>query len=458
MLNRLLHALGLFSLAGRLAWLLLIAMVTTQAIGFWVIQEKSKFDPHQHVIQLEIDRIAYWYYRLQSTAPSERIRLAETLNRPGMSVAIIPWSDTLATSLNTQTNIPSHAPHFAHQLPEQLTTALQQPIVFELMTDLPPGYRMTVPLSTGQAMQVQNNPFHSPLPLHLLREFVVKSLAIIVVCFVLIRLLVVRPLRQLANETLRFGQTLHIQPITAPALHELQPLITALNTMQATIQRQFTQQKQFLAAVSHDLRTPIGVMKMRVAMLDDTELQHTLDQDLDEMHTLVENTLMYFKDTHHVPEQAKRIFSITAVLQETIVNWAAQGTQIIIQSDPVPDITWLGFEMDLKRVFNNLIENAARYGAPPLWLIITQPTEHDWQIILEDHGEGIPDQLLETVLQPFIRVDSSRNRNTGGSGLGLAIAQELLKRNGLTLSLSRATGHQGLRVTIAAEATPEIAP
>jgi signal transduction histidine kinase len=254
------------------------------------------------------------------------------------------------------------------------------------------------------------------------------------------------PVRTLADAAERLGRDV----INAPNLPEMGPteLVTAaiaFNTMASRIRR-FVQDRTFLlTAIGHDLRTPITRLKLRAEYMEDDEQRMKMLADLDEMESMVAATLAFGRDIA-ASEAVGRMD--LAVLLRTILDEAADGDPAHAQK-----LSYAGPEhlpvrarpLSLKRALTNLIGNALKYGdAARVTLGVPQPNFA--QINIDDDGPGIGAENIEFVFEPFRRLETSRNRETGGSGLGLSIARNIIRAHGGDIALHNRS--IGLRVTV----------
>ncbi len=194
---------------------------------------------------------------------------------------------------------------------------------------------------------------------------------------------------------------------------------------------------QLLAAISHDLQTPITRMKLRVEQMDDSPERERLWSDLEEMQHLVREGVAYARSMDGASEAAVKV-DFDSFLDSLVLDYQDSGQAVELQGSS--NVVLETRPHALRRVLTNLVDNALKFGGAAQVQV-----ERDAQgvvcIRVLDDGPGIPEEELAEVLKPFYRVESSRNRGTGGTGLGLAIAQQLSQALGGTLSLSnRATG------------------
>jgi two-component system OmpR family sensor kinase len=276
---------------------------------------------------------------------------------------------------------------------------------------------------------------------------VMTALGAIMIIWAVRQLMV--PVRTLAGAAERLGRDV----VNAPALPETGPseIVTAaaaFNTMAARIRR-FVEDRTFLlTAIGHDLRTPITRLKLRAEYMEDDEQRIKMLADLDEMESMVAATLAFGRDIT-TSEAVTRID--LAILLRTILDEAADGDpdHADMLDFTGPDhLTIHARALSLKRALTNLIGNALKYGDAAR-IILRQSSKSQVQIDIEDDGPGIPPELMESAFEPFRRLETSRNRETGGSGLGLSIARNILRAHGGDIVLhNHVKGGLGVIVTL----------
>ncbi|WP_342052377.1 MULTISPECIES: ATP-binding protein [unclassified Cupriavidus] len=282
-------------------------------------------------------------------------------------------------------------------------------------------------------------PLHGLWPPHL--GMVFQLAAILIASWVGARLLA-RPVQQLARGAGRLAQDVHAPPLdehTGPA--EARAATHALNLMQQRIRTQLAQQSRFLAAVSHDLRTPLTRMSLRIERIESNDVRYRLRQDLAEMNGLIDATLYYLRERDDATGPRQRV-DVQALLQAIVDDAQEIGQDVALIGSAQP---MHAYPAELRRAVVNLVENAHRYGGAAQ-IVLSDSAE---RVVIDvcDSGPGIPPAELQRVLEPFYRVESSRSRATGGVGMGLAIAADIVARHGGELELSnRLEG--GLRVRI----------
>jgi signal transduction histidine kinase len=266
------------------------------------------------------------------------------------------------------------------------------------------------------------------------------AVGIVVVALLLLRW-ATRPLRDLALAAERFSldQVPQLLPESGPA--EVRRAARAFNTMRERIQRLVSERMQAMAAVSHDLRTPITRLRLRSELLDDDATRELIDADLGEMEDMIDSTLDYLRGG--ASSEPMRPIDIASVIETIVDEHLDQGHRVSLSG--LGAAPALGRVLPLKRAFSNVIGNAVKYGQ--VVTVRVDEADGDLLVIVEDEGPGIPAEQMERVFQPFVRLEESRGRQTGGSGLGLTIAAAILETHGGRIDLdNRRCG--GLRVTL----------
>jgi signal transduction histidine kinase len=233
-----------------------------------------------------------------------------------------------------------------------------------------------------------------------------------------------KPIERLAAAVRQFGLNPQAPPIAETGPRELQQVVKTFNAMQAQIQKFVAYRTMMLAAISHDLRTPLTRMRLRGEFIEDQEQQARLFRDVDEMQNMIDEALAFFRDDATSEETTS--FDLPHVLL-TIANDYADQDIDIGYAGPAHAV-YQGRPFALKRAFTNLIDNAAKYGEAAE--IELSCDETAFVVAIRDRGPGIPADALDNVFRPYYRVDKSRNRTTGGVGLGLTVAQAIVQGHG----------------------------
>jgi signal transduction histidine kinase len=250
-----------------------------------------------------------------------------------------------------------------------------------------------------------------------------------------------RPMGMLARAAERVGRASGGIRLPEAGPGEVRRVIRAFNAMQARIGQLIADRTQALAAVGHDLRTPLARLQLRSDEIADPTLRRSVEADVNEMAEMVASMLSFLRGADD-PEPPVR--TDVAVLAATVADDAAdRGGDADYVGEPHLEATVRSAL--LKRALGNLVENALHYGGQARVAVLA---DGDRLIIrVDDDGPGIPPDRLEEVVQPFARLDPARRRNTGGLGLGLAIVTRAAEAEGGTLRLTnRAEG--GLRAEL----------
>jgi signal transduction histidine kinase len=310
----------------------------------------------------------------------------------------------------------------------------------------PRGEVGVIRLDDGTAMQYRLTPDpHAGHAAHAtLLSTTVMVGGVILVAALLVRG-IVAPLRRLARAADAIGYTLEPPPIAEDGPNEVRQVARAFNAMQRRIARLILDRTQALAAVSHDLRTPITRLRLRAGFIQDAEIQTSIDRDLDEMEAMVGTTLAYISG--EADTETPRPTDLPALL-ETLVDAETDLGHVASYVGPA-HLTVMVRPVSVKRAFANLIANAIAYGGAAR---VTLHQARDGPVVtIDDDGPGIPEADLRRVFDPFVRLESSRNRGTGGVGLGLTIARRAVEAEGGTVTLvNRKGGGVSARVALPA--------
>lgn len=265
-------------------------------------------------------------------------------------------------------------------------------------------------------------------PYRLLAGLAVLLAAVIAVSLIAVRW-ATRPLNALADAADALGRNIDRPPMPESGPLEVQRAARAFNTMQERLARNLRERSAMLAAMSHDLKTPITRLRLRAELLEDGELKSKIAQDLAEMESLVLATLDFMRGVESA-EQAQPL-DVMALLESLQADAEDIGGQVVIKGSPLS--TYVGRPQALKRCLGNLIDNGLKYGQSTT--ILVEDDRKRLLIRIQDKGPGIPETELERVFEPFYRIENSRGRETGGTGLGLSIARNIAQVHGGTLSL-----------------------
>ena len=251
------------------------------------------------------------------------------------------------------------------------------------------------------------------------------------------------PVSLFATAAERLGIGLNAEPLPESGTGEVRRAARAFNTMQSRLKRFIQDRTQMLAAISHDLRTPITRMRLRAEFVDDDEQRDKMLTDLDEMETMIKATLAFARDdaANETPEST----DVAGLVKGIVEDQRAMGSLAAYEGPE--SFMQIVRPLGLKRALNNLIKNAIKYGDTAR---VALNSEDDQTVILiDDDGPGIADDVKGQVFTPFFRVETSRSRDTGGTGLGMTIARNAVRSMGGDIELlNRQEGGLRAKVTL----------
>jgi signal transduction histidine kinase len=302
-------------------------------------------------------------------------------------------------------------------------------ISVSLSDGTPLKFSMMTPWVQRESGRLVNPPFLAML-----------ALAIGVLAYVVARL-ASAPLKRLSKAAAELGRDLDRAPVEVSGPAEVRGAAEAFNAMQRRLQQHVSERTNMLAAITHDLQTPLTRIRLRLEKVEDEALRDKLVADLAAMKALVDEGLELARSAE--TSEPKVMLDLDSVL-ESLVEDAVdagenalfeQGCQAVMQLRPLA----------IGRLFSNLIDNALKHGGGAR--VSASGTAKEVSVRVRDNGPGLPEDMLEKVFDPFVRVENSRSRETGGAGLGLTIARALAEKNGATLTL-RNHPDGGLEATV----------
>jgi len=307
----------------------------------------------------------------------------------------------------------------------------------------PEGLEIQVRMTDGSSVIVHARRVGMPVSSWVMWLLAIQLLVLAVCAWFAVRL-VTRPLADLAAAADDLGPDLKAQKLAEEGPTEVAYAARAFNAMQQRIGGYMSERVEILAAISHDLQTPITRMRLRTEMMDDEHDRIKFRQDLDAMNSLVREGVTYARTLHGAAEPPLRM-DADALLESMQADYEDAGKTVHLEGKAGAPI--VGRPNAMRRIVMNLIDNALIFGSD----VRVRVNAGDGQLAIAvvDNGPGIPPDELDAVLKPFYRVESSRNRSTGGTGLGLAIAHQLAMAMGAELKLqNRPEGGLEARLTM----------
>lgn len=282
----------------------------------------------------------------------------------------------------------------------------------------------------------------APLPMSLMINLILLVALLVIALYIAARG-ITRPLSRLASAADNIGRGERSPKLEEKGARELRHAARAFNAMQDRLHRYLDSRTRVLAAMSHDLKTPLTRLRLQVeTQIEDPALQARFGKELDEMEGMVRGALALFRDLND--EEALEPVDIDRLLETIRAEFVEMGKDVTVEGHALARLP--GKPQALKRCITNLVSNAVNFGVRARIMVRDGA---QLEISVCDDGPGVPPQELEKVFEPFYRLESSRNRDTGGTGLGLSIARDVAQAHGGSLVLrNRAEGGLEARLTL----------
>ena len=282
------------------------------------------------------------------------------------------------------------------------------------------------PDGDSAVFRIGHMPRGAPLSRNLFFTLALVVVVLVIALYVTARS-ITRPLSSLVHAAEGLGRNVRQPKLEEKGARELRDAARAFNTMQDRLQRYLDSRTRVLAAMSHDLKTPLTRLRLQVeTTLDDPAIQARFGKELDEMESMVRGALALFRGLDD--DETLAPIDINALVGILESEFTEMGADVTVEGKAIQPFT--GKPQALKRCLTNLVANAVKFGTRAK-IIVEDGTS--LIIRVRDEGPGIPPEELERVFEPFYRVESSRNRDTGGTGLGLSIARDVAQAHGGSL-------------------------
>ncbi|PWC81018.1 histidine kinase [Azospirillum sp. TSH100] len=454
------------SLASRIAMTLVLALLLTQAISALVYLTDRSEGPPIHGPNILVQRVTAIVQLVESTPPPGRDRVVRAIDDP---VLRVEWHPDRPPPLGPDAFPSGRFEGLKHRLRDSLDTAehnivveVQLPSESELRDRAAPRppfigddarrwgphVRLSVRLGDGSWLSFTGgDPLPGPFRVVRFVLWMGGVAAVILVVSLLAARKAAAPLAGFAAAAERLSVDGQADPLREEGPRELRSAIRAFNRMQARLARFVTDRTQMLAAIGHDLRTPITRLRLRAELVDDPEMQRRMLADLDEMEAMISATLAFARDD--AQREPRGRFDLADLLQSLCDDRVDAGHRALY--DGPAHVVAEGRPVALRRALANLMDNAIKYGGGFTVRLETGAdgaSQHRNALIhIDDDGPGIPEAEFEKVFAPFYRLERSRSRDTGGVGLGLSTARSIIRGHGGDVTLSnRSEG--GLRATV----------
>lgn len=414
------------SLFARLALILFVGLALAQALSFWLtMTERNRVTSNMMSTYIESE-VASSVALLDHLPAAERAQWLPRLARRS-------YRFELGGGAPHGKSNESAAAQVARVIEDSI--GVSYPVTVTSVPGNPDQLQAHLRLTDGSPLTIDvfptpNLPLSGWLPAVLLLQL----LLIAACCWLAVRV-ATRPLNALAKAADTLGPDLRAERLSEDGPSEVARAARAFNAMQDRIGGYMTERMQILAAISHDLQTPITRMRLRVDTMDDETSAMRLQQDLKEMESLVKEGVTYARTLHGTSEAPCKV-DLDALLDSLVCDYVDAGAPVTLTGQVGRPIVTRPQAM--RRIVGNLVDNALKYGTEA-HLEVTRRAE-GIDVIVTDRGPGIPQDMLEAVFAPFVRLETSRNRHTGGTGLGLAIARQLAQAMDATLTLRNREG------------------
>jgi signal transduction histidine kinase len=450
------------SLFGQTVLILLVGLVVSHLVGAWIYAGDREQAVRAVGGLAAAQRVANLTRLVEETPVDERARVVAALSDPTFKVSLSTRAPGLPLDAEDDTVSRAIAEFVARQLPGGSARRLKVVVsgTAALPAAPPFGHRMpmlgpmvhaggawrglqvAVELGNGQWLS-----FATTLPdtgLAVSWNFFL-AMAVMAVIVLAISAWAVRrvtaPLSLLAGAAERLGKDVGTDPLPELGTTEMRRASRAFNQMQERLRRFVENRTRMLAAISHDLRTPLTLLRLRAEGVESTEERDRMLATIAEMDAMIGATLAYARD--EAETEPRRRNDVAALLASIVDDMADAGLPVAME--PSPPVILECRPAALKRALANLLDNAVKYGTRARAAVRMMGNEVE--IAIDDDGPGIPEPELAKVTQPFYRLDESRSRDTGGIGLGLAIAMSIIQAHGGELTLSNRT-QGGLRARV----------
>jgi signal transduction histidine kinase len=445
------------SIFGRLVMVLLGGLIVAQLAAAYInLAERDRLLYRAGGMQLA-QRIADVARLLDSVAPQERRRIVAVFNAPPLAVSLDRPPLAQGEADEAQSSVFAGVLRFAlgAEMPVRLMRrpgGFAPPPVSSLMGPsmmgssmmrhpipaVPPGgssYLVQVTLRDGTLVTFDSylSPQEGSIPLRLGLSLLVLLGTVLALSLIAVRW-VTGPLSALAAAAEKLGRDIDRPPLAEEGPLEVRRAASAFNTMQQRLSRFLSDRARVLTAMSHDLKTPLTRLRLRLETVNDPDLRVKIEKDLDEMQSMVTQTLDYMRDSSK--GEATQQIDLMALLETVQIDFRDTGGTVEIKG--IVAQPYVGRPLALRRCLNNLVQNAIRYGGRAM--IEVEDTAKQVVVRVVDDGPGIPEQELERAFEPFYRGERSRNRETGGTGLGLGIARNIARAHGGDLVLRNRPG------------------
>jgi len=434
------------SLGAQLLLMLLLALGISQGLSLFVFRDERDRAVQTALSVEAVGRAASVARILDAAAPAARVDIVAAASSPVVRFSLddVPFVQEVSADISglsariraalddpardVRVNVERHSGAFPGL--EDVPQEMRQMHAKMLAERNDSGaISLSIRLNSGKWLNLRSM-FHRPVSQLVPADFAALAFAILLVTLVVIVTVVrvIRPMRALAEAADRTGRGDSVSDLSETGPWEIRRTLRAFNLMHARLGRFVADRTRMLAALSHDLRSPLTAMRLRLELIDEGEDRDRLSALIDEMQAMIEASLAFARGEAETEETKQE--DLSALLRSIVADDKRLSLTVppalVLRMRPV----------SLRRALRNLIDNALQYGDRAE--ILLKQFGEQVEIRISDDGPGLPEGQLEAVFRPFHRIETSRSRETGGAGLGLAIARSVIRAHGGDITLANA--------------------
>ncbi|HEX9171941.1 MAG TPA: ATP-binding protein [Telluria sp.] len=439
------------SMTGRVFLTLLLGILLSAALTQLLADTERQRVIESYRDSYTIDRVEQLIMAAEVVPASARHAYLAVANRPGLrldqartSEPVTPTPSPLAAALAAKLG-PAYQLASVATRPAACDMPHEQRVLYGLFKVQWRGAceAVNVRLRDGEQLRLSVLPPRSAVepPKTDFRAIIALFLVSIGFLAYLVARMTTRPLKQLAKAAQDLGHDINHAPLALTGASEIRQASAAFNAMQARIRQYIFQRTQMLAAITHDLQTPLTRIRLRLEKVADPELRERLVGDLSAMQAMVREGLDLARSMD--TSETMQPLDLDSLLDSVCADAAEAGQGVTLAGHT--GMALLGRPLDLRRCLVNLIDNAVKYGHGAQ--VTVERSKGAARIRIRDRGPGIAEAELARVFEPFYRVETSRSRESGGTGLGLSIARNIAEQHGGSIALANHP-EGGLEVTL----------
>ena len=415
------------SLSGRVFFVLILGVVTSTCLTLWFALSERQHSLIQSRETHAIERAEQVVLAIDALQADNRATFINLLPRFGMRISFYPdLSTALAVNSANATTIADKLGTDFHVTSLPLAPCPNGPDAMTVCENF------AITLHDGSHISFLLLPARNPLPplSRAFYQYLLLFLCSIAALAYLVTRMTIRPLQQLSKAALNLGNDINHPPLAVVGATELRQASSAFNAMQARIRHYIEQRTHMLAAITHDLQTPLTRLRLRLEKVTDQDLRERLISDLCAMQDMVREGLSLARSMDS--SEPKQSVNLDFLLDSAVTDATDAGLNVTLTGESGMSIQ--AQPQAILRCVNNLIDNAVKYGQFAKVSVVNE-NNSSVTIRILDGGTGIASEELEKVFTPFYRLESSRSRDSGGTGLGLTIARNIVEQHGGMLTL-----------------------